>query len=289
VNLLDTICTRVRQRMEERRAHFSLADLEAVIACAAPTRGFARALSESQTHSTPPSHLHNSHLHNSQGPASTAALPTPRLITEIKRASPSAGLLREPYDPAGLARSYESAGATCLSVLTEQDYFQGSLEDMATVRAACTLPILRKDFMVDPYQVAEARAFGADCVLLIMAALDDGMAVTLEAAAQHYGLDVLVEVHTIAELERALSLLATPLLGVNSRDLKTLRIDLAHAEHLRGMIPADRLAVAESGIKKPDDIRRLQQAGYHAFLVGEALLRAPDPAAATRVLLHATG
>ena len=259
-DILAEICDRKRIDVAATKRVAPINDVIAAARAAAPPRGFTAALRRQHE---------AGHL---------------ALIAEIKRASPSGGMIRPVFNPPAIAQAYERAGAACLSVLTDEPYFQGTNAHLQAARAACSLPALRKDFMVDPYQVIEARAIGADCILIIMAALDDPQAAEIEAAAIDYGLDVLIEVHDRAELDRAL-LLKSPLLGINNRNLKTLVTDLGATIALSRHVPADRVLVCESGLKTHGDLVSMAEVGARSFLVGESLLRQPDIEAATKTLL----
>jgi indole-3-glycerol phosphate synthase len=261
VDTLARICADTRAETVRRQRKIGLAALQARIAANADApRGFARALRR------------------------TAATRGFGLIAEIKQASPSGGLIRPDFDPPALARAYQEGGAACLSVLTDIPYFQGDAAHLIAARAAVKLPVIRKDFMLDPWQIHESRAMGADCVLLILAALDDAQAIDLEAAAVDLGMDVLAEVHNRDELHRALRL-KTQLIGINNRNLKTLKTDLATTEALAAELPADRFLVTESGIRTHADIVRLTAVGARGFLVGESLMRQDNVTAATLALL----
>ena len=261
-DILDRILARKVEEIAERSARTPLPELVARCSDLADTRGFAAAI--------------ESRIDAGQ----------PAVIAEVKKASPSKGVIRAEFDPAAIARSYESGGAACLSVLTDADFFQGSEVYLEQARAACALPVLRKDFTIDPYQVYEARAIGADCILLIVAALDDERLLELSLLAAELDLDVLVEVHDEDELERALEVPA-PLIGVNNRNLRSFEVSLETTLRLRARVPAERLLVTESGIATRADVARLRAAGVDSFLVGETFMRASDPGTALRELFEA--
>ncbi|MEM9310866.1 MAG: indole-3-glycerol phosphate synthase TrpC [Pseudomonadota bacterium] len=261
MNKLEEICANTRKEVAARKASVSRADLNAAACAQSAPRGFEAALRR-------------------------AAQTRFALIAEIKRASPSKGLIREDFRPADHARAYAEGGATCLSVLTDAPYFQGHEDYLIAARAACSLPVLRKDFMVDPWQCLEARSIGADAILIIVAALEDAAMADIEAAAREHSMDVLVEVHDERELERAATHLQSRLIGVNNRDLKTFTTSLATTERLAPLAPKGALLVGESGIHRHADLERLAICGVRSFLVGESLMRARDVAAATRALIE---
>jgi indole-3-glycerol phosphate synthase len=253
-DILQKILGRKQEEIAERSEQLPLAELRSRSAQALPSRGFVQAI---KTH---------------------IADKRPAVIAEIKKASPSKGVMRENFDPAAIARSYEEGGATCLSVLTDVDFFQGADEYLQLAKAACALPVLRKDFIIDPYQVYEARAIGADCILLIVAALDDTRLRELAQQAADLSMDVLVEVHDADELERALKI-ECPLIGINNRNLRTFETRLSTTLDLLSRIPDDRIVVTESGIHTPEDVHLMRDNGVNAFLVGEAFMVAEDPGA----------
>jgi len=258
-DILATILARKFEEIEQRSRIRSLEDLRARCRDAAPARGFLRAIERKH------------------------AAGEPAVIAEVKKASPSKGVIRADFDPAEIARSYELGGAACLSVLTDVDFFQGSNLYLAAARQACSLPVLRKDFIVDAYQVYEARMIGADCILLIVAALDDARMIDLANLAHELGMDVLVEVHDIDELERALQT-DCQLIGVNNRNLRTFEVSLDTSLALKQAVPTDRTLVTESGIATRDDVARLRGAGIETYLIGESFMRERDPGAALQRL-----
>lgn len=262
VNKLDEICVRKREHVNERKRIMPISELETQIKSIEPPRDFTAALAHHHTHQTT------------------------GLIAEIKKASPSRGLIREDFNPSDHARDYQLGGACCLSVLTDTPYFQGQDDYIHAVKQAGSLPVLRKDFMIDPYQIYESRALGADCVLLIVAALDDILMRELYDIATNLGMAVLVETHDRVEMERALSTPAN-LIGINNRNLKTLEIDFQNSLELRSMIPDDRIPICESGIYAHHDIQKMQDHGFYCFLVGESLMRQDDLRLATQSLLSA--
>ena len=258
-NVLDEINARKKQEVAALTQKYSAATLADMAAEADPVRGFTKALE-------------------------TASIEGYGLIAELKKASPSKGLIRADFNPVEIGKAYEQGGATCLSILTDETYFQGHADYLVNARAAVSLPVLRKDFMIDTAQIFEARALGADCILLIMASLSDAQALELEACAHQLGMDVLIEVHDEAELERA-CLLSSPLMGINNRNLKTMEISLSVGAAMLPKLPKDRIAIAESGLFTPDDLAFMAEHGARCFLIGESLMRQDDVEAATKALL----
>lgn len=262
-DILAAICADTRAEVARRKQAMPLETLRGRISAAGPPRGFARALMD------------------------RTAAGGFGLVAEIKKASPSGGLIREDFDPPSLARAYREGGAACLSVLTDGPHFQGDIAHFKAARAAVELPVLRKDFILDPWQIYESRAIGADCILLILAALTDDQACELEQLARALDMDVLAEVHDARELDRALGL-QTPLIGINNRNLKTLQTDIQTTIDLAPQVPPERFVIGESGLRDHADLRHLATAGVQCFLVGESLMRQADVAAATRALLVGT-
>lgn len=262
-DILERICEKTRAEVTKRKETLSFRALEEKASAASDTRGFAEALDR----------------HVGQGRYG--------LICEIKKASPSGGLIRADFSPAALATSYEKGGASCLSVLTDAPFFHGCDDYLVAARAACSLPVLRKDFMLDPWQIVESRALGADCILLIVAALDNVLLSEMEALALSLGMNALVEVHDADEMERALRHTRSSLIGINNRNLRTLETNIATTEHLASMVSADRVIVSESGLRCRADLDRMAAAGARRFLVGESLMRHEDPGVATEHLLNA--
>jgi len=260
MDILERIKSYKLEEIAAAKAARSLSQVEAEARAAPPVRGFARALTEK----------------SQSGPA---------LIAEIKKASPSKGLIRPDFDPPRLAEAYQEGGAACLSVLTDGPSFQGAPEFLMAAREACDLPVLRKDFLHDPYQVAEARAWGADCILIIMASVDNALAAELEDAATHWGMDALIEIHDEWELDRAMRL-SSPMLGINNRNLKTFEVDIETTLKLAPRIQNERDVVCESGLFTADDLSRMMESGVRRFLIGESLMRQEDVTAATRAILE---